>query len=250
MSQYAEVMDLTTSFESAVPADVFARYDFYETRNAAAILRATNPEAFKEVIDILRYFVLINDDLILAGGEESGLAKRLNYEFRDRGWREGRVDTQIKLILKLMPFADAGETSAHVEESSVTNEGYKVDNVKARVAMDLEWNAKDGNLDRDLAAYRALYDAGLIDGAILVTRTVDDLRELGYRIRLEAGMDEKAAKNVLGTSTTTNTKKLLPRLQRGDAGGCPVLAVAICERTWIGWTIGNTDSQERSILTN
>jgi len=228
-------MNLTTSFEAAVPADVFARYQFFETRNAAAIMRATNQEAFGEIIDILRYFVLIDDDLVLAGGEESGLAKRLNYEFRSRGWREGRVDTAIKLVLRLMPFADAGETTVHVEESEVTNEGYKVDNVKDRIAMDLEWNAKDGNLDRDLAAYRALYDAGLIDGAILVTRTIDDLRELGYRIRIDSGMDEKTARKVLTTSTTTNTKKLLPRLQRGDAGGCPVLAVAICERTWMGY---------------
>jgi len=228
-------MDLTTSFEYAVPAGVYVRYEFFETRNAGAVLRATNPEAFTEVMQILRDFYLIDDDLILAGGEESGLAKRLNHAFRSRGWREGRVDTEIKLVLRLMPFAEAGETSARVEESTVNNEGYKVDNVKERIAMDLEWNAKDGNLDRDLAAYRALYDAGLIDGAILVTRTIDDLRELGYSIRLKAGMDEKASRNVLSTSTTTNTKKLLPRLQRGDAGGCPVLVAAICKRTWEGW---------------
>ena len=228
-------MDLTTSFETAVPADVFGRYEFFETRNAGAILKATNPDAFSEVMEILNLFALINDDLILAGGEESGLAKRLNQAFRSRSWREGRVDTEIKLVLRLMPFSPAGETSPRVEESSVTNEGYKVDNVKGRVAMDLEWNAKDGNLDRDLAAYRALYDAGLIDGAILVTRTQDDLRALGYRVRTETGMSETEAKKVLGTSTTTNTTKLLPRIQRGDAGGCPVLVVAICERTWIGW---------------
>jgi len=234
-------MDLTTSFETVIPPDVLARYDFFETRNAAAILGATNPDAFSEMIDILRLFHLINDDLLLAGGEESGLAKRLNLGFRSRGWREGRVDTEIKLVLRLMPFALAGETSPHVEESSVTNEGYKVDNVKGRVAMDLEWNAKDGNLDRDLAAYRALYDAGLIDGAILVTRTMEDLRALGYRIRTDAGRSEAEAKKVLGTSTTTNTTKLLPRIQRGDAGGCPVLIVAICERTWIGW---NTEDQD------
>ena len=243
-------MDLTTSFEAAVPADVSARYEFFETRNAGAILRATNPTAFAEVIEILRDFELLRDDLLLPGGEESGLAKRLNQAFRIRGWREGRVDTQITLILRLMPFVPAGESTPRVEESSVTNEGYKVDNVKDRIAMDLEWNAKDGNLDRDLAAYRSLYDAGLIDGAILVTRTMDDLRELGYRVRIEAGMDEKAARNVLSTSTTTNTKKLLPRLQRGDAGGCPVLVVAICERTWIDWRTEGDIPMERSILTD
>ncbi|MDR1807560.1 MAG: hypothetical protein LBR33_06570 [Propionibacteriaceae bacterium] len=228
-------MDLTASFETAVPADVFVRYEFFETRNAASILRATNEAAFAQVMEILREFELIDDDLVLPGGEESGLAKRLNYAFRSRGWREGRVDTVIKLQLRLMPFAEAGETEARVEESSVTNEGYKVDNVRDRIAMDLEWNAKDGNLDRDLAAYRALYEAGLINGAILVTRTVDDLRALGYFVRVEAGMSDAEARKVLSTSTTTNTKKLLPRLQRGDAGGCPVLAVAICERTWRDW---------------
>ncbi len=233
--RYSDPMDLTRSFEAVIPADVSARYDFFETRNAAAILQTTNKVVFSEVVDILRSFELVDDDLIKAGGEESGLAKRLNQAFRSRGWREGRVDTEITLALRLMPFAEAGETAAKVIPSKVSNEGYKVDNVKGRVAMDLEWNAKDGNLDRDLAAYRALYDAGLIDGAILVTRTVDDLRQLGHRVRRSAGMDEKSAKSFLGTSTTTNTVKLLPRLQRGDAGGCPILVAAICHRTWAGW---------------
>ena len=68
-----------------------------------------------------------------------------------------------------------------VRESEVVNEGYKVDNVKGRVALDVEWNAKDGNLDRDVGAYRALYDAGLIDGAVVLARTRDDLRELAQR---------------------------------------------------------------------
>lgn len=43
------------------------------------------------------------------------------------------------------------------------SESYLIDNVKDRVALDIEWHAKDGNLDRDLAAYRAFYDTGLID---------------------------------------------------------------------------------------
>ncbi|MDR1265094.1 MAG: hypothetical protein LBK42_05895 [Propionibacteriaceae bacterium] len=238
-------MDLTTSFEAAVPVDVFVRYEFFETRNAALILRATNEVAFTQVMAVLNEFELVDNDLILPGGEESGLAKRLNHAFRQRGWREARVDTEIKLVLRLMPFADAGETEIRIEESSVANEGYKVDNVYGRIALDLEWNAKDGNLDRDLAAYRSLYEAGLIDGAILITRTVDDLRALGHFIRIEAGLSEDEAKKVLSTSTTTNTKKLLPRLQRGDAGGCPVLAVAICERTWQRWQTQRDNDRNR-----
>jgi hypothetical protein len=133
-----------------------------------------------------------------------------------------------------MPFKDAGEQQVVVVPTESLSEGYKVDNVLDRVAMDLEWNAKDGNLDRDLAAYRSLYQAGLIDVAVLVTRTLDDLRNLARRVRLAAGMNPDEAKKMLNTTTTTNLSKLLPRMTRGDAGGCPVLAAAICERTWEG----------------
>ena len=109
-----------------------------------------------------------------------------------------------------------------------------VDNFLGRIALDVEWNAKDGNLDRDLAAYRFLYDSALIDGAVIITRTQGKLRELGRKLGRESGMTEKKAKRILGTTTTTNTDKLVPRITRGDAGGCPVLVVAICDRTWAG----------------
>jgi hypothetical protein len=66
----------------------------------------------------------------------------------------------------------------------------------------------------------------------MITRTVDDLRRLGARLGELAGMPPKEASRILATSTTTNTVKLVPRLTRGDSGGCPILVVAICERTW------------------
>ncbi len=93
--------------------------------------------------------------------------------------------------------------------------------MKGRVALDVEWNAKDGNLDRDLGAYRALYTAGIIDGAAIITRTQDDLRKLAIQM---------GAETKFGTTTTTNLTKLEPRLTRGDGGGCPVLAIAISAR--------------------
>ncbi len=123
-------------------------------------------------------------------------------------------------------------TNPTVIVTQVSNKGYKVDNFKGRVALDLEWNAKDGNLDRDIGAYRALYDAGFIDVAVLVTRTMDDLRTFAKQLRVEAGMPEEEAKKMLNTTTTTNLEKLLPRLTRGDAGGCPILAIAISSNTF------------------
>jgi len=224
-------VDLTASYVDHFPDDLRARYDFVEVRNAAAVLQVTNPAAMADVSSVLERFALQPDDLLVAGGNESALAARLNQHFRELGWREGQVDTEITLLLRLLPYRPAGEVEARVVETTTKNPGYLVDNVRDRVALDVEWNAKDGNLDRDLGAYRALYDAGLIDGAIMITRTQDDLRTLGRTLALAAGWTAEAARRILNTTTTTNVEKLRPRLTRGAAGGCPVLGVLICSRT-------------------
>ncbi len=223
-------MDLTTSYLSAIPQRIRDRFDFYEVRNAAAIMAATNPQRFADLLAVLDDFVLKTTDLTVPGGQESALAARLNRAFRARGWREARVDTIIELSLEIARYGD--DPAPTTTRSRVVNEGYKVDNFVDRIAGDVEWNAKDGNLDRDLGAYRYLYDAALIDVALMVTRTQADLRALGQRLGRQAGLAPEAARRILGTTTTTNIDKLLPRLTRGDAGGCPVLVAAISARTW------------------
>lgn len=228
-------MDLTTSYCEVVPDHVRVRYEFRETRNAAAILAATSAPEFADLCAVLEGFALGTDDLINPGGNQSALAARLNGEFRARGWRESRVDTRIISEFRMYPYMLAGELKVKTEQSEVFSEGYKVDNVKGRIALDVEWNAKDGNLDRDIGAYRSLYDTGRIDGAVLITRTQDDLRQLAYRLATEAGQPEKEARGRLGTTTTTNLAKLEPRMARGDTGGCPLLAVAISSRCWSAW---------------
>lgn len=225
-------MDLTNSYERVMPHEIASRYVLRETRQASAILQATNPQLFVEMIEALNEFEIVRNDLLTAGGQETQLAKRFNESFRSRGWREARVDTDIDLKLRIMPYRLAGETEPQVIVTQVSNKGYKVDNFKGRVALDLEWNAKDGNLDRDIGAYRALYDAGFIDVGVLVTRTQDDLRAFARQLRLDAGMSEEEARKMLNTTTTTNLEKLVPRLTRGDSGGCPILAIAISSDTF------------------
>ncbi len=217
-------MDLSSSYDHAVPAEVLARYDWCETRNAASILRHTNPAEFADMLAVIGDFRLeVARDIAPPGRNESLTAAYLNRAFRIRGWREADYNVQVTAVLRLLAFAPAGDTEAVTRTSVVASPSYLVDNVKGRVALDVEWHAKDGNLDRDLAAYRALYDAGIIDGAVMITMTRADLRALALRA--------DPATTKFGTSTTTNLTKVLPRLTRGDGGGCPILVVSICART-------------------
>lgn len=225
-------MDLTTSYNDVLPVSVLDRYEIREVRNAATILNATNPDPFAEIVQVLDGFEITKQDWLTAGGQESKLARRFNENFRALGWREARVDTEIELKLRIMPYRAGGEKQAIVTTTPVRNEGYKVDNFKGRVALDLKWNAKDGNLDRDIGAYRALYEAGFIDVGVIVTRTQADLRELAARVRMGAGFAEEKARLMLATTTTTNLDKLVPRLTRGDGGGCPILAIAMSSNTY------------------
>jgi hypothetical protein len=213
---------LTESWRRVFPPSIVSRYDLREVRDAAAVLSNTNPTEFAEVVRVLDAFWLDDDDFLVPGGSKGAVARRLDEAFRRLGWREGRHDTRITSELRLMPYTPAGERTPQLVETEVLSEGYKTDNVKSGVALDVEWNAKDGNLDRDIGAYRALYDAGVIAAGVIVTRTQTDLRALGQRL----------GRDPLGTTTTTNLDKLVPRLARGDAGGCPVLAIGITARCY------------------
>lgn len=214
-------MDPTASYEDAMPRAVLARFDFFETRNAGRILRATNPEEFDDVVSVLRDFAVdVDADIGDAGGNESKTAARLNHSFRDLGWREAAYTITIKGELVLKSPDKRGE-EALVSEQETTS--YLIDNLKGRVAADVEWHAKDGNLDRDFAAYRSLYENGIIDVALMVTMSRDSMRQWALRL------DPSTTK--FQTSTTTNLEKAKPRLIRGDGGGCPILVVAICDRT-------------------
>lgn len=210
-------MELTGSYASRFSGRTLARYEMLEVRDAAAVLADMHPPEFREIAAVLGRFKLERADIVKPGGREGPVAKRLNRAFRERGWREGQHDLRIGSSLRLMPYRDAGEKKPAVVESEVVSGGYKVDNLKGRIALDVEWNAKDGNLDRDLAAYRALYEAGIVRVGVILTRTQADLRALGKRL----------GRDPFKTSTTTNLDKLRPRLARGDGGGCPLLAVAI-----------------------
>lgn len=217
-----------------LPPDIRARWAFLETSSAAAVLRSVCPDEWADITDVLAQFALDPSQWLKRGGNRGDIAKVIDEMFGQRGWREIRVDLHTEGILYTSNDEEVGRLPV------VKQEGYLVDNFKGRVALDVEWNAKDGNLDRDLSAYRAWHEAGVISAAVLITQDRLALKELAEQLWDEHQntlpvLDRNPKLPIdLKTSTTTNLEKAALRVRRGVMGTCPLLVVAATRSTWNG----------------
>lgn len=217
-----------------LPPDARNHWVFMETNSAAAVMRAVCPEEWAEIVDVLSHYRLDPRNWLKAGGNRGDIAAQIDAEFNARGWRETRLDLETKGILYSKDGVKVGELPI------IRQEGYLVDNFKNRIVLDVEWNAKDGNLDRDLASYRSWYEAGLISAGVIITKDRLSLLNLARRLwfDFQQGLppEQQIAKLPidLQTSTVTAFDKAEMRVRRGVMGSCPVLIVAANESTWNG----------------
>lgn len=209
-------------------------WSFLETSSAAAVLRSVCPNEWRDITEVLDQFRLNPSSWLKRGGNRGDIARQIDGMFASRGWKETRVD----LVTQGLLLTKNGDEVGRLEP--VHQEGYLVDNFKGRVALDVEWNAKDGNLDRDLAAYRAWHEAGVISAAVLITQDRLKLRMLAHQIwanhvsTLPVSSRPPRLPIDLDTSTTTNLEKAALRVRRGVMGTCPLLVVAATDATWNG----------------
>ena len=253
-------MPLTESYKSVLSPILLQKYSFAETRNAAQVISAACPNEWAEVLNFLDDYQLRTESLMKPGGRKSKVVEDLESFFYDNGWKETRVDSELLVFRvpketgKMFPIKLGGKGSTfqtteqrlkvsdshpYVQVRSTFQEGYLIDALKGKLAVDIEWNAKDGNLDRDIAAYRAWYDFEEIAGAILITKDWERCKKLvndiwsDYLQTIPPERRDKLPIPVdLGTSTTTSIEKAKERIKRGDAGGCPVLVIGITENCW------------------
>lgn len=224
----------TKTYEDPLVLDpmIRARWAFLETSSAAAVLRSVCPAEWTDITEVLRAFQLNPRLWLKAGGNRGDIAKEIDGMFSVRGWQETRVDLSTEGILLSKNNVVIGNLPA------VYQEGYLVDNFKGRVALDVEWNAKDGNLDRDLSAYRAWHEAGVISAAVLITQDRIALKQLAeelwfnYQETLPEDQRKSKLPIDLNTSTTTNLEKAALRIRRGVMGTCPLLVIAANRDTW------------------
>lgn len=215
-----------------LPSSARTHWEFMETNSAAAVLRAVCPAEWSDIVDVLSTYRLNAQYWLKPGGNRGDIAAQIDREFVARGWRETRLDLETRGILLNRDAVEIGSLAP------VRQEGYLVDNHKGRVVLDVEWNAKDGNLDRDLASYRSWYEAGVISAGVIITKDRPRLLALArtiwaeYQATLAPEVQTHKLPIDLTTSTVTAFDKAQMRVRRGVMGTCPVLIIAASERTW------------------
>jgi hypothetical protein len=199
-------------WQDHVPKSLSDRYEIHEWHHAASILATDFKPEFSEICGSLDKFHISKEDVLKAGGNESDIPKRFSELFRPLAWKEDKLIASL-----VLGEVKDGKVAKDVE--IVRSDTHKVDYLKGRVALDVEWNSKDQTFDRDLFAFRTFFEFGKISVGVLITRSIE----------LAPWFASLGIKDKYGASTT-HMGKLLPRLQSGRAGGCPVLAIGITQK--------------------
>ncbi len=188
-----------------LPNPILELYETHEWKHACAILKDDFPNEWDDIINILTKFRLYKSQMLAPGGGLSPISKSLGKAFYDLGWTEKNFETIIK-----------------VDKTEIESPTHKVDCVKNRVALEIEWSNKDPFFDRDLNNFRLLFDLRAISVGVIVTKS-DHLREI---------MENIGVWSKYGTSTTW-MNKLLPRIEGGGGGGCPILVFGITRKLYV-----------------
>jgi hypothetical protein len=188
-----------------VPPSLTGKYEIIEWKHASSVIKLDFPNEWEDLIDVLDSFKLKRSDILKPGGRKSPIALSINGSFDRKGWVEKKFDIQV--------------TVDGVAHSTPT---HSVDYYKNRIAIETEWNNKDPFYDRDLNNFRLLHQLDVISAGVIITRA-DELQEI---------FDDLGRGASFGASTT-HLSKLIPRLEGGGAGGCPVLVFAIKKALYI-----------------
>ncbi|MFP3919915.1 BglII/BstYI family type II restriction endonuclease [Lysinibacillus telephonicus] len=188
-----------------IPTSIRDKYEVHEWRHACAILKEDFPNEWNEIITVLENFTLNKSDIIQAGGRKSPISNKIDNFLYNLGWEEKSFDTKIM-----------------IDEAEHETPTHKIDCLKNRVALEIEWNNKDPFFDRDLNNFRLLFELRAISVGVIITRCSE----------LQALFNVLGKGHSYGTSTT-HMNKLLPRIEGGGGGGCPILVFGISERLYV-----------------
>ena len=182
-----------------IPQAIRARFRFEERGHGTAILAGDFPQEFSELMDCLAAFTLKRSQIIAAGGGRSQIPITLDGFLSARGWTEKKFDIQIAVDGNPIPIPT-----------------HKIDNFKNRIGVEVEWNNKTEFYDRDLNNFRLLNVLNVLSVGVIITR-VSELQDVFDQLGIGAKYGP----------STTHWNKLIPKVDGGGAGQCPLLMIGM-----------------------
>ena len=182
-----------------IPEELRQRYRFDEREHACAILANDFPDEFTDILDCLDAFRLRRSYIAIPGGSRSQVPITIDRFLWKRGWREKSFRIDIK-----------------IDEQSVPIPTHKIDNFKNRVGVEVEWNNKTEFYDRDLNNFRLLRELRVLSVGVIITR-LTELQTIFARLGRGSSYG----------NSTTHWDKLIPKVDGGGAGGCPLLLIGL-----------------------
>jgi hypothetical protein len=183
---------------------ILDHYEVHEWKHACAILVNDFPQEWCDINSLLEHFQLCKSWITVGGGRKSEVSNAIDHYLYQRGWVEKSFSTSVT-----------------VDDRIMDSPTHKVDCYKNGVALEIEWNNKDPFFDRDLNNFRLLFDLRAISVGVIITRC-DSLQEI---------FDSLGRGKSYGTSTT-HMSRLLPRIEGGGGGGCPIIVFGITDKLY------------------
>ncbi len=187
-----------------LPASIMENYEIHEWKHACSILKTDFPQEWDDLIELLSTFKFYKSWINTPGGSKSRVSGSIDSFLYKKGWIEKEFDTSVM-----------------VDETLMESPTHKVDCYKNEIALEIEWNNKDPFYDRDLNNFRLLFDLRAISVGIIITRS-DHLQFI---------FNDLGRGKSFGNSTT-HMSKLIPRIEGGSGGGCPVLVFGITKKLY------------------
>ena len=188
-----------------VPEIIRDHYEIHEWKHAIAILSQDFFSEWNDILEVLHSFRLLRSDVLMPGGRKSPIAEKIDSEFFNRGWIEKGFEIEML-----------------VDHENIEAPTHKVDCFKNKIGIEIEWNNKDPFYDRDLNNFRLLFELRALSVGVIITRC-DELQDIFN----ELGKGQSYG------SSTTHMSKLLPRIQGGSGGGCPIIVFGIKRELYI-----------------
>jgi hypothetical protein len=202
----------------AVPSvDLPGGYRYGVTRGADLVLQGAHPKLFEDLYAVLHAGAFRVSDMVTGGGSRSQLAIGWDGALQARGW--GKRNVKVKRMVDEVYVSSARSHEIDMFGARAGDRPYP------GIACEMEWNNKDPFFDRDLNAFGTLHLEGIIDVGVIVTRG-PQLHELIKQIIPGSRTKEGRWHHKYGESTT-HWAKLIPRVERGGGGGCPLLLIGM-----------------------